>query len=357
MKFRYFVLREDGSLCYFKNPKDPRAQSVIKLGPEFCTIEVAAKDDDSESGDHHASQHRGESNRKSVAFADGESDSVSSSRMRYSQRKYRLSGKQEVNRFALHTPEDTFWLRCKHLTEFEKWVHLLLQFCPVHAQTETCAEKTIKYVTKTIIQDNQDYEMQKCESHQFFSDALSNCPAFSSGVESWPESMTQLSSNRLRNVAQDMFEEILLFTETIIHEKAVDYHLTMAQSLIDRCLINPELQNEILLQLTKVTLFHPLPDSDACRQAWILLAICTGIFLPTREIYPFMRIYLEYVLKQPLEDPKASFARAFAQNCLWTLSRVNKETQANSMVFVRNRQFPPSSRELLHLMTVSHIRF
>jgi len=46
----------------------------------------------------------------------------------------------------------------------------------------------------------------------------------------------------------------------LIDQTAIDYHITLAQNITTKCLKEPELQNEIILQLIKQTTKQPYPN-------------------------------------------------------------------------------------------------
>ena len=47
-----------------------------------------------------------------------------------------------------------------------------------------------------------------------------------------------------------------LFTTVQTEEAAIDYHVSLAQNALQKCLDHPELQNEFYCQLTKQTSKH-----------------------------------------------------------------------------------------------------
>uniref|UniRef100_A0A8D2D2T8 Pleckstrin homology, MyTH4 and FERM domain containing H1 n=1 Tax=Sciurus vulgaris TaxID=55149 RepID=A0A8D2D2T8_SCIVU len=111
-------------------------------------------------------------------------------------------------------------------------------------------------------------------------------------------SLTTLPSEALQTEALKLFKSCQLFINVPVEAASVDYHVSLAQTALQVCLVHPELQSEIYCQLMKQTSCRP-PQKYSLMQCWQLLALCAPLFLPQHH-------FLWYV-KQQLQrhaDPK-----------------------------------------------------
>ncbi|KJE97607.1 hypothetical protein CAOG_010144 [Capsaspora owczarzaki ATCC 30864] len=123
-------------------------------------------------------------------------------------------------------------------------------------------------------------------------DPVLNNPALTFTKEPITESLITLPSRELEQEAVNMFKALLLYTGVVIDLTAVDYHLSLAQNIITKCLARPELRNELFCQLIRQTNKHPYPNSSLTLQCWHVLAIACGIFLPSRQFLEYLNTHL-----------------------------------------------------------------
>lgn len=120
--------------------------------------------------------------------------------------------------------------------------------------------------------------------------------------------------------------------ETI--RRAEDEHVTLLQSILERCMRKESLLCELYFQLIKQTTDHPDPNSRVNLRHWALLSLACSVVLPPHKA---VRRYLIAHLKRCASDyvtEEGKYAR-FAEKCL-------NKTQGT-----RRRQWPPSKEEIL----------
>lgn len=82
-----------------------------------------------------------------------------------------------------------------------------------------------------------------------------------------------------------VFQAILTYAglgqsgETV--QRAEDEHITLIQSIMDRCMRKESLLNELYLQLIKQTTDHPDPNSRVNLRHWALLSLACSVIMPT----------------------------------------------------------------------------
>ncbi|XP_037892230.1 LOW QUALITY PROTEIN: unconventional myosin heavy chain 6-like [Glossina fuscipes] len=160
----------------------------------------------------------------------------------------------------------------------------------------------------------------------------------------WAFSRQQISQSLSRITDQDesimlqVFQAILTYSglgisgDTI--QRAEDEHVTIVQSIMDKCMRKESLINELYLQLIKQTTDHPDPNSRVNLRHWALLSLACSVVLPPVKS---IRKYLIGHLKRCASDyitEEGKFAR-FAEKCFF-------KTQGT-----RRRQWPPSREEIL----------
>lgn len=152
-----------------------------------------------------------------------------------------------------------------------------------------------------------------------------------------PQSLTKLPDIEEQTMLQ-VFQAILTYAglgqggDTI--QRAEDEHITLIQSIMDRCMRKESLLNELYLQLIKQTTDHPDPNSRVNLRHWALLSLACSVILPPLKV---LRKYLIGHLKRCASDfitEEGKYAR-FAEKCLY-------RTQGT-----RRRQFPPSREEIV----------
>lgn len=100
-----------------------------------------------------------------------------------------------------------------------------------------------------------------------------------------------------------VFQAILTYAglgqngETV--QRAEDEHITLIQSIMDRCMRKESLLNELYLQLIKQTTDHPDPNSRVNLRHWALLSLGCSVILPPLKI---VRKYLIGHLKRCASD-------------------------------------------------------
>ncbi|CAH3122183.1 unnamed protein product [Porites lobata] len=185
------------------------------------------------------------------------------------------------------------------------------------------------------------------------------------------EPLTTLPSKELEDEALKLFKSVHLFTTVQTEEAAIDYHVSLAQNALQKCLDHPELQNEFYCQLIKQTSKHvhrgpqdlghflehcgksswlredsfdissqatidlrPVQE-HVYVQAWQLLALCTALFAPKQKFLLFLKGHLN----------RSSTLRTklgkYATYCLRSLER----TLANG-----KREARPSRMEVLSVL-------
>ncbi|GCB67563.1 hypothetical protein scyTo_0010265, partial [Scyliorhinus torazame] len=147
--------------------------------------------------------------------------------------------------------------------------------------------------------------------------------------------LTTLPSAALQTEALKLFKTSQLFINVAIDAPAIDYHVSLAQSVLQVCLTHQELQNEIYCQLIKQTRKRQTQNQCAPIQGWQLLALCVGLFLPR---HPFLWL-LKHHLQQNA-DPRTEVGK-YAIYCQRSLER----TQKNG-----DREAKPSRMEILSIL-------
>uniref|UniRef100_A0A336N0C3 CSON009847 protein n=1 Tax=Culicoides sonorensis TaxID=179676 RepID=A0A336N0C3_CULSO len=152
-----------------------------------------------------------------------------------------------------------------------------------------------------------------------------------------PQSLSKLPDQEEQAMLQ-VFQSILTYaglgTNGEVVQRAEDEHITLIQSIMDRCMRKESLLNELYLQLVKQTTDHPDPNSRVNLRHWALLSLACSVILPTQKV---VRKYLIGHLKRCASDfisEEGKYAR-FAEKCFF-------KTQGT-----RRRQWPPSREEIV----------
>ncbi|KAG5877421.1 hypothetical protein JTB14_012905 [Gonioctena quinquepunctata] len=119
-----------------------------------------------------------------------------------------------------------------------------------------------------------------------------------------------------------------------IIRRVEDEHVSLLQTILERCMRKESLLCELYLQLIKQTTDHPDPNSRVNLRHWALLSLACSVVLPPNKA---IRRYLIAHLKRCSSDfvtEEGKYAR-FAEKCLG-------KTQGT-----RRRQWPPSREEIL----------
>ncbi|KAM6201112.1 pleckstrin homology domain-containing family H member 1 [Rhynchocyon petersi] len=150
-------------------------------------------------------------------------------------------------------------------------------------------------------------------------------------------SLTTLPSEALQTEALKLFKSCQLFINVPVEATSVDYHVSLAQTALQVCLVHPELQSEIYCQLMKQTSCRP-PQKYSLMQCWQLLALCAPLFLPQHH-------FLWYV-KQQLQrhaDPRnetgqyATYCQRAVERTLQTGERVARPSRMEVVsILLRN---------------------
>ncbi|ELW48078.1 Pleckstrin homology domain-containing family H member 1 [Tupaia chinensis] len=101
-------------------------------------------------------------------------------------------------------------------------------------------------------------------------------------------SLTTLPSEALQTEALKLFKSCQLFINVPVEAASVDYHVSLAQTALQVCLVHPELQSEIYCQLMKQTTCRP-PQKYSLMQCWQLLALCAPLFLPQHHFLWYVK--------------------------------------------------------------------
>ncbi|XP_064600082.1 pleckstrin homology domain-containing family H member 1-like isoform X2 [Liolophura sinensis] len=187
--------------------------------------------------------------------------------------------------------------------------------------------------------------------------------------------LTTLPSEELQELAVDLFKSLKEFMCTVIESPTIDFHVTLAQSMLQTCLDHPQLQNELYCQLVKQTCRHPVqqktsvqnlllcgkhswflcdttptsptssvmdlsdsklnPSPYVVLQGWQLLAMCTSLFLPKQSIMWLVRVHL-----QRNADPRSETGK-YAIFCQRGLERTSLKG---------GREVHPSRMEVLSIL-------
>ncbi|XP_012665335.1 pleckstrin homology domain-containing family H member 1 [Otolemur garnettii] len=105
-------------------------------------------------------------------------------------------------------------------------------------------------------------------------------------------SLTTLPSEALQTEALKLFKSCQLFINVPVEAASVDYHVSLAQTALQVCLVHPELQSEIYCQLMKQTSCRP-PPKYSLMQCWQLLALCAPLFLPQHHFLWYVKQQLQ----------------------------------------------------------------
>ncbi|XP_045307312.1 pleckstrin homology domain-containing family H member 1 isoform X5 [Leopardus geoffroyi] len=105
-------------------------------------------------------------------------------------------------------------------------------------------------------------------------------------------SLTTLPSEALQTEALKLFKSCQLFINVPVEAASVDYHVSLAQTALQVCLVHPELQSEIYCQLMKQTSCRP-PQKSSLMQCWQLLALCAPLFLPQHHFLWYIKQQLQ----------------------------------------------------------------
>ncbi|XP_015986802.2 pleckstrin homology domain-containing family H member 1 isoform X1 [Rousettus aegyptiacus] len=105
-------------------------------------------------------------------------------------------------------------------------------------------------------------------------------------------SLTTLPSEALQTEALKLFKSCQLFINVPVEAASVDYHVSLAQTALQVCLVHPELQSEIYCQLMKQTSCRP-PQKYSLMQGWQLLALCAPLFLPQHHFLWYVKQQLQ----------------------------------------------------------------
>ncbi|KAJ3648825.1 hypothetical protein Zmor_020597 [Zophobas morio] len=152
-----------------------------------------------------------------------------------------------------------------------------------------------------------------------------------------PQSISRLPDQEEQIMLQ-VFQIILTYAglgqngETI--RRVEDEHVSLLQTILERCMRKESLLCELYLQLIKQTTDHPDPNSRVNLRHWALLSLACSVVLPPNKA---IRRYLIAHLKRCSSDyvtEEGKYAR-FAEKCLL-------KTQGT-----RRRQWPPSREEIL----------
>ncbi|KAB0397410.1 hypothetical protein E2I00_008683, partial [Balaenoptera physalus] len=105
-------------------------------------------------------------------------------------------------------------------------------------------------------------------------------------------SLTTLPSEALQTEAVKLFKSCQLFINVPVEAASVDYHVSLAQTALQVCLVHPELQSELYCQLMKQTSCRP-PQKCSLMQCWQLLALCAPLFLPQHHFLWYVKQQLQ----------------------------------------------------------------
>ncbi|XP_049626252.1 pleckstrin homology domain-containing family H member 1 [Suncus etruscus] len=105
-------------------------------------------------------------------------------------------------------------------------------------------------------------------------------------------SLTTLPSEALQTEALKLFKSCQLFINVPVEAASVDYHVSLAQTALQVCLVHPELQSELYCQLVKQASCRP-PQKYSLMQCWQLLALCAPLFLPQHHFLWYVKQQLQ----------------------------------------------------------------
>lgn len=152
-----------------------------------------------------------------------------------------------------------------------------------------------------------------------------------------PQSLSKLPDAEEQAMLQ-VFQAVLTYAglgqNGEVIQRAEDEHITLIQSIMERCMRKESLLGELYLQLIKQTTDHPDPNSRVNLRHWALLSLACSVVLPPQKV---IRKYLIAHLKRCATDfisEEGKYAR-FAEKSLF-------KTQGT-----RRRQWPPSREEII----------
>eukprot|EP00039_Didymoeca_costata_P007498 m.100570 g.100570 ORF g.100570 m.100570 type:complete len:1026 (-) comp13712_c2_seq4:687-3764(-) len=160
--------------------------------------------------------------------------------------------------------------------EHRKWLFFMQMASgklPSNAGTET--EQALLKLNKNIISD-----LPECKT-----------PVFRH-TSTLSEPLTTVMSEEHHKKALELWKSIQLYTSVPLQASAADYHVLLAQGIIEQGLHTPELHNEIYCQLIKQTSYHPDPESQLHMQCWQLLTLCIPIFLPSAFFLRYLELHV-----------------------------------------------------------------
>nr|XP_015218797.1 PREDICTED: pleckstrin homology domain-containing family H member 2 [Lepisosteus oculatus] len=150
-----------------------------------------------------------------------------------------------------------------------------------------------------------------------------------------PSPLTTLPSEALQTEAIKLFKTCQLFINVAIDAPAIDYHVSLAQSALQMCLMHPELQNEIYCQLVKQTRRRQPQGQAGPLQGWQLLALCVGLFLPQHPFFWLLQLHLK-----KYSDSRTEIGK-YAIYCQRSVERTQQKGQ---------REVRPSRMEILSIL-------
>ncbi|KAM7361678.1 unconventional myosin 81F isoform 2-T7 [Cochliomyia hominivorax] len=160
----------------------------------------------------------------------------------------------------------------------------------------------------------------------------------------WAFSRQQITQSLSKMADQEetvmiqIFQAILTYSGLGISgdtvQRAEDEHVTIVQSIMDKCMRKESMINELYLQLIKQTTDHPDPNSRVNLRHWALLSlICSVVLPPVKTIRKYLISHLKRCASDFITE-EGKYAR-FAEKCFF-------KTQGT-----RRRQWPPSREEIL----------
>ncbi|XP_036360051.1 pleckstrin homology domain-containing family H member 1 isoform X3 [Octopus sinensis] len=188
--------------------------------------------------------------------------------------------------------------------------------------------------------------------------------------------LTTLPSEELQQKGVELFKLVYQYMATQFDTRALDYHVTLAQTILGLCIDHPQLQNELFCQLIRQTSRHPVqskmsgmqnlllcgkhswficdsahkspsssimdlsesklnPAPYIIQQGWELLSMCVSLFLPKQSVMWLLKVHL-----QRNADPKTE-AGKYAIFCQRGLERTMQKD---------GREAKPSRMEVLSIL-------
>jgi hypothetical protein len=135
----------------------------------------------------------------------------------------------------------------------------------------------------------------------------------------------------------------------VTQEKLIDKTF----ELIKLCMEETDLQNEVLLQLIKQTVFQEEPG---CFAVWRLLSLCMGVFLPTGRAFSYVRI----CFIKASQEHRDSIIGHYATYALHLLEQgIQRGTHVydatKEIIMVRRRKYLPSRLEIGSIISVRSV--